>query len=507
MNMESLETELADSFPNLEIVNSIEMLPQVITNTISKSLPNPEVANILDTLPDPEEISNSIAEFLPNPEEFVKTLDLPNPEVANILDTLPDPEEMVNTLLAESLPNPEEMVNTLLAESLPNPEEMVNTLLAETLSNPEEMVNTLLAESLPNPEEMVNTLLAESLPNPEEMVNTLLAESLPNPEEMVNALLAESLPNPEEMVNTLLAETLLNSPKVENVDSLINCIEVITTLESLINSPKVENVESLPTVIPSFSQIPGFKRPQLRIQLPTFNKKITVPTELVLSPLREIEKEQTKEKEQKDKNQDTAQKMAVLSTLVLELYRMLTSSLLILFVPQSCKGQLCSISDNLTWNPKNHKYNFGLCVNFITLFTYTCLYYVELKRENRLIKYLDVNPDMPSSNEAVENTLQNIAEEKKRKILAIDKYYQRISYLSIGMYVFNSVVSGVVISKYYFGTQTTTSFITAILFMFSKLLNVYQVSNTEEHIFYSGYMKTFVQFNDLDKSHKNPDNL
>jgi hypothetical protein len=463
MNMETLETELADSFPNLEeIVNSIEMLPhQVITNTISKSLPNPEemvktldlpnpeVANILGTLPDPEEISNSIAEFLPNPEEFVKTLDLPNQEVANILDILPDPEEISNSI-------------------------------------------------------------AEFLPNPEEMVNTLLAESLPNPEEMVNTLLAESLPNPEEMVNTLLAESLLNSPKVENVDSLINCLEVITTIESLINSPKVENVESLP--IPSFSQISRFKRPQLRIQLPTFNTNNTVLTELVLSPLKENTKEQKEQKdkeqkEQKDKNQDRAQKMAVFSTLLMELYRMLTSSLLILFVPQSCKGQLCSISDNLTWNPKNHKYNFGLCVNFITLFIYTCLYYVELKRENRLIKYLDVNPDMPSSNEAVENTLQNIAEEKKKKILAIDKYYQRISYLSIGMYVFNSIVSGVIISKYYFGTQTTTSFITSVLFMFTKLLNVYQVSNTEEHIFYSGYMKTFVQFNDLDKSHKNPDNL
>ena len=186
---------------------------------------------------------------------------------------------------------------------------------------------------------------------------------------------------------------------------------------------------------------------------------------------------------------------------------MLTSSLLILFVPQSCKGQLCSISDNLNWNPLHYQYNFGICVNFITLFTYTCLYYIELKRENRLIKYLDVNADMPSSNEAVENTLQHIAEEKKRKILAIDKYYQRISYVSIGMYVFNSIVSGVIIRRYYFGTQTTTSFITSLLFMFTKLLNVYQVANTEEHIFYSGYMKTFVQFNDLDKNHKNQDNL
>ena len=201
-------------------------------------------------------------------------------------------------------------------------------------------------------------------------------------------------------------------------------------------------------------------------------------------------------------DQDMKQKISVFSTLMLELYRMLTSSLLILFVPQSCKGQLCSIHDNVKWNPNHHVYNLGICVNFITLFTFSCLYYIELKRENRLIKYLDVNPDMPSSNSAVEKTLEHISPEKKKKILSIDKQYQCVSYLSIGMFLFNSVISGLIVNRYYLGSQTTTSLITSLLFMFTKLLNVYQVCNTEEHIFYSSYIKTFVQFNDLDKKHK-----
>jgi len=375
---------------------------------------------------------------------------------------IPNPSQVVNTL-TKSLPTPLETVNTILSESLPNPIEEVNTLLTECLPNPIE-VNTTL-ESLSNSSEVINIILLESLPNPIE-VNTIL-ESLSNSSEVVNTIL-ESLPNPEEVVNTLL-------------------------------------LESLPLKVNTSFFKSTFKRPQIRIQLPTFTN--TCLSDVVLSPTEMIEPK-TKEKEKEKKvDQDKSQKLAVLATLVLELYRMLTSSLLLLFVPQSCKGQLCSISDNLNWNPNHHQYNFGVCVNFITLFTYTCLYYTELKRENRLIKYLDVNPNMPSSNEAVENTLQHIDLEKKRKILAIDKYYQRISYISIGMYVFNSIVSGVIIRRFYFGTQTTTSFITSLLFMFTKLLNVYQVSNTEEHIFYSGYMKTFVQFNDLDKTHKNPDNL
>ena len=202
------------------------------------------------------------------------------------------------------------------------------------------------------------------------------------------------------------------------------------------------------------------------------------------------------------KNQDNSQKFTVMSTLLLELYRVITSSLLILFVPQSCKGQLCTIQDNLKWNPNHHVYNYGICLNFITLFVFSGLYYIELKRENRLIKYLDVNPDMPSSNLAVQKTLEIISLEKRNKILSIDKQYQRISYISIGIFIMNSVSSAIIVNRFYLGSQTTTTLITSLLFMFSKLYNVYQVTRTEEHIFYSAYMKTFVQFNDLDETYK-----
>ena len=211
----------------------------------------------------------------------------------------------------------------------------------------------------------------------------------------------------------------------------------------------------------------------------------------------------SKEDKQEDKEQqDNMQKLSVATSLIFEMYRVITSSLLILFVPQSCKGELCSIQDNMKWNPNHYTYNYGICMNFITLFTFVCLYYTEVKRENRLIKYLDVNPDMPSSNNAVEKTLENISFEKRNKILSIDKYYQRISYISIGIFIINSISSSIIVNRFYLGSQTTTTLITSLLFMISKLTNVYQVCRTEDHIFYSAYMKTFVQFNDLDKNHK-----
>jgi hypothetical protein len=431
-------------------------------------------------------------------------------ELAHTFHNLTSIIEMPDLASIECLPESE--------ISKPNPEIVPLVHSIDTLSD---SVNPEIIDTL------ADSLLASSVEHVESLLDCSEVVTL-------NSLLNPSVEHVESLLDcseVVTLNTLLN-PSVEHVESLLDCSEVVTlnsllassveniiselnpevnTLNSLLN-PSIENVDfllhspntSIKSLNPKSLPIPTFKRPQLRIQLPTFPTKCL--SDVVLSPTEIIERKKEKEKV-KITDQDKSQKLAVLATLVLELYRMLTSSLLLLFVPQSCKGQLCSISDNLNWNPNHYQYNFCICVNFITLFTYTCLYYTELKRENRLIKYLDVNPEMPSSNEAVENTLQNIALEKKLKILAIDKHYQRISYISIGMYVFNSIVSGVIIRRFYFGTQTTTSFITSLLFMFTKLLNVYQVSNTEEHIFYSGYMKTFVQFNDLDKTHKNPDNL
>ena len=216
----------------------------------------------------------------------------------------------------------------------------------------------------------------------------------------------------------------------------------------------------------------------------------------------EIEQENSIVSKEIDNTQDYKQKFSVFATLSLELYRMLTSSLLILFVPQNCGGELCTITENLVWDPDQHLYNTGIFFNFLTLFTFTTLYYIEVKRENRLIKYLDVNPNLPMSNEAVKSALENISVNKKNKILSIDKQYQIISYISICIFALNSLISGIVVFNFYLGSQTTTTLITSLLFMISKLFNIYSISNTEQNIFYSAYMTTRIQFNDLDETHK-----
>jgi hypothetical protein len=195
-------------------------------------------------------------------------------------------------------------------------------------------------------------------------------------------------------------------------------------------------------------------------------------------------------------DQDTSQKMAVSVAVVIEMYRVMVSSLLVLFVPQKCDDHVCSMHENMVW--MDSLYNSGLVVNFITMASFILMYYYELKRENKLITYLEVNKSVASDNETVGKVLDGLSIEKKENILYFDKAYQRMGYFMLFMFAFNTILSGFVVYEYYLDNQTTSTYITNILFMITKLGDVYSTVNTERNIFYSAYMKGKIQFNDVD---------
>jgi hypothetical protein len=195
-------------------------------------------------------------------------------------------------------------------------------------------------------------------------------------------------------------------------------------------------------------------------------------------------------------DQDFMQKVSGLPTFILELYRVMISSFLILFVPQLCDDHVCSYDENMTLG--NELYSAGLFFNFITMLSFLIMYFFEIKRENRLITYLEVNKNVPTDNSSVQKMLESLPEDKRNSIWALDFYYQRAGYISIGCFLANSVLSGFVIYQYYLDTQTTTTFVTNIVVMITKLGDVYSTVNTEKNIFYSAYLKGKIQFNDVD---------
>ena len=195
-------------------------------------------------------------------------------------------------------------------------------------------------------------------------------------------------------------------------------------------------------------------------------------------------------------DQDFQQKLGTSISVVAELYKVLVSSLLILFVPQKCGDHVCSFNENLIAG--DSVYTGGLVINFITLATFAMMYFAEVKRENRLITYLEVNKSKPSDNESVGRALEMLPTEKRKSILSLDKIYVRLGASAITMFIINTVLSGVVVYKFYLDSQTTTTYVTNILFMTTKLADVYANVTSEQNVFYSAYLKAKVQYNDVD---------
>jgi hypothetical protein len=204
------------------------------------------------------------------------------------------------------------------------------------------------------------------------------------------------------------------------------------------------------------------------------------------------------------KNQNLYQRFIVLINILFEFYRVISCSLLIIFIPQKCGNNICSVNDKIQWN--SLLYGVSLIYNFVTLFIFCFLYFLEIRRENVLIKYLDVNPGLPYYKADVEKLLDLMPVNKKEKILCVHYYYHKYANIMIYVYIVNAILSGLVISKYRIPNQTLSTFITYILFILIKLNNVYSIANTEEYTFYSAYLTTNMQFNDIDKKYKEIDN-
>jgi hypothetical protein len=195
-------------------------------------------------------------------------------------------------------------------------------------------------------------------------------------------------------------------------------------------------------------------------------------------------------------DQDFMQKVGMAPVVALEMYRVIVSSFLVLFVPQKCDDHVCTLSENMVL--EHDLYNAGLVFNFLTMAAFLAMYILEVKRENRLITYLDVNKSVPMDNVSVGLALDKLSVDKRDSIWALDKYYIYSGWTAIVMFIINTILSGFVVYEYYLDSQTTSTYITNILFMVTKLADVHSNVNTEKNVFYSAYLKGKVQYNDVD---------
>ena len=236
----------------------------------------------------------------------------------------------------------------------------------------------------------------------------------------------------------------------------------------------------------------------------TINTIDTIDTSVITKQKRPSIMDMIKEKQN---DQDFNQKIGVATTLVLELYKVLMGAMLVIFVPQKCGSAMCSISQNIERNDSlSHT---ALSFNIITVLSFLALYFVEVKRENKMINYLEVNRFTPVDNESVGDALEKLDVAKKQKIWDYDGYYQKTGYASTIAFTLNAILSFIVVYDNYLDSKTLTVFLTNILLMGLKVADVFSTVNTKKNVFYSAYLKNKVQYNDVDpdKVQELPDSL
>jgi hypothetical protein len=199
---------------------------------------------------------------------------------------------------------------------------------------------------------------------------------------------------------------------------------------------------------------------------------------------------------EKQNDQDFNQKVGVATTLVLELYRVLMGAMLVIFVPQKCGENICSATQNIERDDTLSR--TAISFNIITVLSFLALYFVEVKRENKMINYLEVNRFTPVDNESVGEALEKLSMTKKQKIWDYDGYYQKSGYISTVAFIVNAILSFIVVYDNYLDSKTLTVFLTNILLMGLKVADVFSTVNTKKNVFYSAYLKNKVQYNDVD---------
>lgn len=195
---------------------------------------------------------------------------------------------------------------------------------------------------------------------------------------------------------------------------------------------------------------------------------------------------------------DIVQRFKVGGLFILQMYKVMTGTLLALFVPQKCGDHICTIQENVDDSDRFHE--MVLTWNILTSVLFIGYYLLELRREEWSIKYLDIDNDKP------DNSLKEVIIKYKdldEKMDRINKYYYNIVRVTIFFYVINNLLSIRLLKDKYYSSTTLSCFFSFSLLVGMKLFNSYTVAKNS--VLYdkmtSAYMTEFVSYNVIDSDY------
>ena len=199
-------------------------------------------------------------------------------------------------------------------------------------------------------------------------------------------------------------------------------------------------------------------------------------------------------------SQNTKQRIKATCLFIFTGFKVIIATLLSLFVHQVCfNNQECTLYDNV-----NDLSPFNLVVvsfNFITLGIFIGMYVLEFYREHWCIYWLDVDRTMPADNLKLE--IEAYADIKTH-LRELNVWYCRYALFLSGVATLNVVLSALLVSRYYGGYKTVTSFFTNVFLVCDKLYACVYISHASyrEMLPFSAYMQDYIVFNTVDKKHK-----
>lgn len=200
-------------------------------------------------------------------------------------------------------------------------------------------------------------------------------------------------------------------------------------------------------------------------------------------------------------NQDKTQKVRIVFRFLFEIYKILTSTLLIFFVPQKCDDgtRLCSFTENFN---RIDPYNtFVLYFNITTSIFFFVYYLIEIYRERVYIQLLDI--DYTKDEDYYYEEVKEYPK-IKAKINEINYLFYNFNILLIIIFLLNIIVSIVVLTNYYLNDLTIFIAITNTIIILDKLLRSFFIAKKSwnEKKAYSMYTVKDVTFNTIDKTIK-----
>ena len=196
---------------------------------------------------------------------------------------------------------------------------------------------------------------------------------------------------------------------------------------------------------------------------------------------------------------DTKQRIMTAIFMILEFYKIVMGTFLVVFVPQKCDDKICTMTQNF-FNTKLLN-RAGNASNFVTFSSVLTLYVLEYQRENWCIKYLDIDDEKSTNN--LDNEIEAYPK-YKIKMNQLNKHYLWSVYVSTFLMIINFVISGFTVYQSYAGTNSITSFVSFFMLVTMKLysaLTVGRLSLKNERA-NSAYLKEPKTYNTIDADYR-----